>query len=232
MDQKATGNKGRRALSMNTVGRQVVLPWKQVMKIAYISLRVRFFRSLITSLTLVFAVAFISYLATGYELLNGAWPFADERLQEAILSAGYDISQGEFGSTPKDRWLVILSLLVCVVGIVNAQLMAVTERFREIGTLKCLGALDSFVVKIFILESAYQGLFGGLTGGVLGLTVAVMVMVVKFGFAMVAHFPVVPILEILGGSALLAVTLSFLGVLYPALVASRMQPAIALRAEP
>jgi ABC-type antimicrobial peptide transport system permease subunit len=49
---------------------------------------------------------------------------------------------------------------------------------------------------------------------------------------MVAHFPVVPILEILGSSALLAVTLSFLGVLYPALVASRMQPAIALRAEP
>jgi putative ABC transport system permease protein len=52
-------------------------------------------------------------------------------------------------STAKQRWIIILSLLVCVVGIVNAQLMAVTERFREIGTMKCLGALDRFVLRLF-----------------------------------------------------------------------------------
>ena len=46
-----------------------------------------------------------------------------------------------------------MSLLVCTVGITNSMLMAVTERFKEIGTMKCLGALDSFVVVLFMLES-------------------------------------------------------------------------------
>ena len=36
-------------------------------------------------------------------------------------------------------WLVIMALLVCTVGITNAMLMSVAERFREIGTMKCLG---------------------------------------------------------------------------------------------
>ncbi len=49
-------------------------------------------------------------------------------------------------------WLVVMSLLVCTVGITNSMLMAVTERFKEIGTMKCLGALDSFVVLLFLLE--------------------------------------------------------------------------------
>jgi len=59
---------------------------------------------------------------------------------------------------PSSGGSFILSLLVCAVGIVNAQLMAVTERFREIGTMKCLGALDRFVLRLFILEAGMQGL--------------------------------------------------------------------------
>ena len=41
-------------------------------------------------------------------------------------------------SARRNLWLVTLSLLVCIVGITNAMLMSVTERFREIGTMKCL----------------------------------------------------------------------------------------------
>jgi len=123
--------------------RQVVLPWKQVVLIAYNSIRVRFFRSLITTLTLALAVAFAAFLWTGYDILNGIWEHAGEGLRERILESGYEMSGGRFGATAKDHWLAILSLIVCVVGIVNAQLMAVTERFREIGTFKCLGALNT-----------------------------------------------------------------------------------------
>ena len=75
-------------------------------------------------------------------------------------------------STAKQRWIVFLSLLVCVVGIINAQLMSVTERFREIGTLKCLGALDRFIVRIFVIEATMQGLAGGIIGALLGVLVA------------------------------------------------------------
>ena len=48
------------------------------------------------------------------------------------------------------------------------MLMSVTERFREIGTMKCLGALDTFIVKLFLLESTFQGLAGTSAGIVIG----------------------------------------------------------------
>jgi ABC-type lipoprotein release transport system permease subunit len=64
----------------------------------------------------------------------------------------------------RETWLVIMSLLVCAVGITNSMLMAVTERFREIGTMKCLGALDLFVVELFLLESGLMGVIAAAAG--------------------------------------------------------------------
>lgn len=209
----------------------MVLPWNQVIKISYNSLIARLFRSLITSLTLTLAVAFVAYTWTGYDILNALWPRADSSLQERILTAGYEMIDGRFGTSPKDSWLAILSLLVCVVGIVNAQLMAVTERFREIGTFKCLGALDSFVVRIFLLEAVYQGLFGGVTGSLLGILVSTLSLSFKFGWIVFGTWPVLSMVFTIGWASGLAVFLSLIGVIYPALVAARMQPAVALRAE-
>jgi len=211
--------------------RQVVLPWKQVVLIAYNSIRVRFFRSLITTLTLALAVAFAAFLWTGYDILNGIWEHAGEGLRERILESGYEMSGGRFGATAKDHWLAILSLIVCVVGIVNAQLMAVTERFREIGTFKCLGALNTFVVRIFVLESFYHGLIGGIGGGLTGIVVATLNLALHLGSPVLLHWPAGAVLVTLAEASGLAVLLSLLGVIYPALVAARMQPAVALRTE-
>ncbi|MFP5213466.1 MAG: ABC transporter permease [Acidobacteriota bacterium] len=214
-----------------SVQRQVVLPWKQVVRISFNSMRVRLFRSLITVLTLALAVSFVSYTWSGYDILNGLWPHAEQALREAVLSSGYEPVGGRFGSSQKDQWLVMLSLLVCVVGIVNAQLMAVTERFREIGTYKCLGALNSFVVRIFVLEAVYQGLVGGFAGSLAGILVSTASLSVKFGWAVGRNWPVLAMAQTLLGVTFLAMGLSLLGAIYPALVAARMQPAVALRTE-
>lgn len=215
-----------------SIDRQIVLPWSQVIRISFNALRARFFRSMITTSTLVLAVAFLSYTFAVYAVLEGVWPAADPALQDKILSAGFTPQDGHFGSTAKDRWLVVLSLLVCAVGIVNAQLMAVTERFREIGTLKCLGALDSFVIKLFVLEAAYQGVLGGAAGSVLGVGTAVVTLWARFGAPIITHLPAIGLGALLVKSSALAVALSLIGVMYPAWVAARMQPAIALRSEP
>lgn len=214
-----------------SVERQVVLPWAQVVKIAFNAMRVRFFRSLITTLTLALAIAFVAYIRSGHEILNAVWPEASQELRDEVLRSGYELAGGKFGTGPKDLWLAILSVTVCVVGIVNAQLMAVTERFREIGTYKCLGALNSFVVRIFVLEAVYQGILGGAAGAVMGIFISTVTLTAKLGWTVMLRWPVVPILLTLVGSTLLAVFLSFLGVLYPALVAARMHPAVALRTE-
>ena len=214
-----------------SVERQVVLPFAQVVRISFNSMRVRLSRSLITTASLALAIAFVAYIWSGYAILNSAWPHIDSSVQEDVLSSGYEMTDGHFGSSPKDRWLAILSLIVCVVGIVNAQLMAVTERFREIGTFKCLGALNSFVVRIFVLEGIYQGIFGGLVGSVLGILVATLSLTLKLGWSAIVFWPALKMLFTIAWALLLAALLSLLGVMYPALVAARMEPAVALRAE-
>jgi putative ABC transport system permease protein len=214
-----------------SVQRQVVLPFGQVVRISFNSMIVRLSRSLITTATLALAIAFVTYIWSGYEILNSVWPHVDSALQGNILASGYDMIDGRFGSSPKDRWLAILSLIVCVVGIVNAQLMAVTERFREIGTFKCLGALNSFVVRIFVLEGIYQGIFGGFIGSLLGILVSTLSLTLKFGWCSILYWPALGMLLTIVWGLFLAALLSLLGVMYPALVAARMEPAVALRAE-
>jgi putative ABC transport system permease protein len=214
-----------------SVERQVVLPFGQVVRISFNSMRVRLSRSLITTASLALAIAFVAYIWSGYDILNSVWSHVDSASQEDILSSGYEMIDGHFGTSPKDRWLAILSLLVAVVGIVNAQLMAVTERFREIGTFKCLGALNSFVVRIFVLEGIYQGIFGGFVGCILGILISTFSLTLKLGWSAILFWPPLKMLFTIVWALVLAALLSLLGVMYPALVAARMEPAVALRAE-
>ncbi len=194
-----------------SVERQVVLPFAQVVRISFNSMRVRLSRSLITTATLALAIAFVAYIWSGYGILNAVWPHVDSALQEDILTSGYEMIDGQFGSSPKDRWLAILSLIVCVVGIVNAQLMAVTERFREIGTFKCLGALNSFVVRIFVLEGIYQGIFGGFVGSLLGILVSTLSLTLKLGWAAMLFWPPLQMLLAIAYALFLAALLSLPG---------------------
>lgn len=213
--------------------RLVVLPFQKSLEISWQSIRVRFFRSLITTMSLVLAVSFLSFVNVNNDIANGFLSTRDTVLREALNRSGYDLSPEDtrVGSSPKMRWIVILSLLVCVVGIVNAQLMAVTERFREIGTMKCLGALDSFILRLFLLEAGMQGLVGSAIGAVSGGLFALLNAVLRFGMVAFTSLSwmeaAVSMLFATGVGCLL----SLLGVLYPAIVAARMLPVEAMRVE-
>jgi cell division protein FtsX len=221
------------AVATVSVHRLVTLPFGKSVEIALKSIRVRFFRSLVTTLSLVLAIAFLSFVNVGNHVANGLLATGDGEWYRVLVDAGYDLSPGDLrvDSSPKQRWIVILSLLVCVVGIINAQLMAVTERFREIGTMKCLGALDRFILRLFFLEAGLQGLIGAAVGALAGAGCALLGAWAHYGSTAIAHLNWVEVLYTLAMAVGTGCVLSIVGVFYPALVAARMQPVEAMRVE-
>jgi len=98
--------------------------------------------------------------------------------------------------------------------------------------MKCLGAQDNLVVKLFLLESAFLGVIGAAMGIVLGLVVTVLAAWLQYGGFGMTYFPgfkqsaVVIAYAILGG-----VILAVLGATGPAWQAARMRPVDALRVD-
>lgn len=128
-------------------------------------------------------------------------------------------------------WLIGVSLIVCMVGITNAMLMSVTQRFREIATMKCLGALDGFIALAFILEACMLGFFGGLLGALVGLTIAMSRMFGTFGSLLAGAVPTPSLLLAVGAALFLGVILAAFSTLIPALQAARLAPMKAMRVE-
>jgi ABC-type antimicrobial peptide transport system permease subunit len=215
------------------IDRLVKLPFAKSVEISFKSIKVRFFRSMITTMSLLLAVSFLSFVNVGSDVADGLLATGDIQMRQSLIRAGYDLAPEDtsIGSSPKQRWIIILSLLVCVVGIVNAQLMAVTERFREIGTMKCLGALDRFVLRLFILEAGMQGLAGAGVGAIVGAIFSLINATVSFGFVALTAISWFEFTVSLLSATLVGLLLSLLGVMYPAFVAARMQPVEAMRVE-
>lgn len=229
-DRHATPEAAR---ATDPVERLVVLPFGKSLEISVKSIKVRFYRSLITTMSLVLAVSFLSFVSVNTDVANGLLSTQDPTLVQTLARSGYDVGPGvaSLKSSPKQRWIIILSLLVCVVGIVNAQLMAVTERFREIGTMKCLGALDRFVLRLFLLEAGMEGLAGGFVGATAGALFALVNGLLSFGTVAVTSLLWRDFFLSIVSATGVGFLLSLIGVMYPAIVAARMQPVEAMRVE-
>ena len=125
--------------------------------------------------------------------------------------------------------IAAISLLVGGIGIMNIMLVSVTERTREIGLRKALGARKFDIQLQFLTESAMLSVFGGLIGIGLGWLLGIIVGAVAAN----SGTPLVP--EISLNSVLLATLFSLaVGVFfgwYPALRAANLEPVEALRYE-
>lgn len=125
--------------------------------------------------------------------------------------------------------IALVGLLLAVVNITNMLLAAVTERAREIGIMKAVGARNWHVGTLFLLESLLLGLVGSLIGS--GIALLLARLVVRFIPLQLASGPpltfAIPVRYVL--LTLLAVTaLSGLAGLIPALRAARLDPAAAI----
>jgi len=120
--------------------------------------------------------------------------------------------------------VVALSLVVGGIVIMNIMLMVVTERTREIGLRKALGARRSDIMAQMLTESVVLSVFGGVMGTIAGATIA----------KLIAAFTPIPasveIWSIALGIAITALVGLFFG-LYPAMQAARLDPIEALRRE-
>ena len=211
--------------SRNVIGQQIELPFSESLRISYQSLMIRFGRSVITTAGITLGIAFLIFVVISNEVSLST---SAGSTSEQIMDLG---EEKETGISTKDKWLIIMSLIVCVVGITNAMLMSVTERFREIGTMKCLGALDHFVVILFLLESGFQGFAGALIGAVIGLVASLLMSFANFGLDMFMDFPLLRILLWLLGGCFLGMVLAVLGAAFPAWSAAKLPPAEAMRTD-
>ncbi|HUL73160.1 MAG TPA: ABC transporter permease [Vicinamibacterales bacterium] len=120
--------------------------------------------------------------------------------------------------------VVSLSLVVGGIVIMNIMLMVVTERTREIGLRKALGARRRDVLWQILTESVTLSTFGGFVGTGLGFIVA-------WGISKVSPLPaIVEVWSVVLGISMTAVVGLFFG-LYPAMQAARLDPIEALRRE-
>jgi putative ABC transport system permease protein len=125
--------------------------------------------------------------------------------------------------------IAAISLLVGGIGVMNIMLVTVTERTREIGIRKAVGARRKAILKQFLIESTVLAGLGGLSGVVLGVVLSLLGQSVGASFGQFAP----P--ELSWGSVVLAFGVSlgiglFFGA-YPANRAARMRPIDALRYE-
>ena len=189
---------------------------KRAVEISMRILVIRMSRSFVTSVVVLLAVGFLAYMLS-------------------VDAAVDSLRSGELIVRPpaaQRMWVASISMLVAVVGITNTLFMSVAERYREIGTMKCLGALDRFVVELFLLEALAMGAIGSLAGALIGTAIAVVTALLEPASA--GGWSSLPWL-LIGKNVLICVgaglLLTIAGSLYPAWRASRMAPAEAMRTE-
>jgi putative ABC transport system permease protein len=130
--------------------------------------------------------------------------------------------------------IAAISLLVGGIGVLNIMLVSVTDRTREIGTRKAIGASDSAILTQFVMEAIALAGLGGVLGAVLGVgliftTKVLIPMLGTRGF--LSTFD--PVLSVPPVAVAFTISL-FIGLIaggYPAWRAARLEPIEALRYE-
>ena len=133
--------------------------------------------------------------------------------------------QNEQAEADKLGGIAAISLLVGGIGIMNIMLVTVTERTREIGIRKAIGAERKSIIVQFLIEAAMICGIGGIFGIIVGYLGTLIVGKMNFDIILI------PSAGITVGAFLISVALGIIFGLYPAVKASGLQPVDALRAD-
>ena len=198
-------------INKETTGK-IKLPFKEVLALSIKNIRRRFTRAAISIVTIVLGTSFLTFLTMISIIFR------------QYAEAGISVEAYQY-------WLAFISLLLCVVSITNSMIIAVYERYKEIGILKCLGALDRHVLLLFFMESTVMGLLGGVLGFVCGSITAVVIYGFQLGFTLILKIPIFELLFCFGLSVIVAFGISIGATMYPAYKIAKSKPAEAFRVE-
>ncbi len=125
--------------------------------------------------------------------------------------------------------IAAVSLVVGGIGIMNAMVMTVLERTKEIGTMKALGATNNTILSLFLVEAGLIGLVGGVIGSLLGLGIGQLVAIV--GQSSGINLKAVATPELFLFTLAFSMIVGMLSGAYPAWRAANLDPVEALRYE-
>ncbi len=196
------------------------------------------FAERIASSAQVGSVSSIYLEASGQSTLSAAYQEAQQALDTAhgTTADAADFSIASQASlvqtaTSTSRTLTVLlggiaaiSLLVGGIGVMNIMLMSVTERIREIGLRKALGATPAVIMRQFLTEASLLGLIGGTLGVIVGVIGARLLPGV-----ISQPVSVSPVATV--GALLVSLLIGIIAGVYPASRAARLAPIDALRME-
>ncbi|MDP7443913.1 MAG: ABC transporter permease [Candidatus Bathyarchaeota archaeon] len=163
------------------------------------------------------------------EVISDVVERIEDKLGEAVTVISFESAQELVGEVMGTIEAVLggiaaISLIVAGVGIINTMTVSVMERTREIGVLKAVGAKSRDVLLMFISEAVVTGIFGGVTGSLLGVLLAQVI----GGYINMPPDPSLGLVVFVVGYA---VATSVISGLYPAWRASNLHPVEALRYE-
>ena len=167
--------------------------------------------------------------------LNGLFPMnADGNRDNGSFYVNSNNSSAEQVQSQSNMQSLVLgaiagiSLLVGGIGIMNIMLVTVTERTREIGIRKAIGAERKSIIAQFLIEAAMICSIGGLIGIAIGYvgTMVAGKLLLSTTTAVLLPSPIITL-----GAFLFSVALGVIFGMYPAVKASGLQPVVALRAE-
>ena len=153
-------------------------------------------------------------------------PGEDDNFQVNVLQSFIDqFNRLAYTITAGAAIIVSISLLVGGIGIMNIMLVSVSERTREIGLRKALGARPEVVLLQFLIEAITLCLFGGALGLLLGQVMVLGMNMTSIEALKMASIPMWAIILSVGFSAFIGVVFG----MFPAIKASRLNPIDALR---
>lgn len=120
--------------------------------------------------------------------------------------------------------IAAISLLVGGIGIMNIMLVTVTERTKEIGLLKAIGAKQANILSQFLIESVVLTVTGGLIGTILGIGVGYLL-------SNILKVPFTPPIFSIIGAMFISIIIGLIFGIYPARRAAKMNPIEALKYE-